>query len=135
MFTLDVALEKLSYAINCYLRESERHYEVLETHMEGGECIVGTEYSIADISAWGWYGNLILGKLYDAKDFLQVDEYKHIQRWANAMLVRPAVQRGCIINRDWGDEWEQLENRYNAKDVDKVLALIQKLFIKIKNKR
>jgi GST-like protein len=119
------APEKFEYSINRFTMEIKRQLDVLDKQLATSEFIAGDELSIADIATWPWYGNLILGKLYDAKEFLQVDEYKHIQRWANAMLVRPAVQRGRIINRDWGDEWEQLENRHNAKDIDQVLALKQ----------
>jgi GST-like protein len=119
------APEKFEYSINRFTMEVKRQLDVLDKQLATSEFIAGDELSIADIATWPWYGNLILGKLYDAKEFLQVDEYKHIQRWANAMLVRPAVQRGRIINRDWGDEWEQLENRHNAKDIDQVLALKQ----------
>ncbi len=65
----------------------------------------------------------MLGNQYEAKDFLQVDDYTHVQRWAKAILARPAVQRGRIVNRTWGEAWEQLENRHSATDIDKVLAL------------
>lgn len=65
----------------------------------------------------------MLGNQYEAKDFLQVDDYTHVQRWAKAILARPAVQRGRIVNRTHGEQWEQLENRHSAADIDKMLAL------------
>ena len=117
------APEKFEYPINRFAMEIKRQLDVLDKQLATNEFIAGDEYSIADIATWPWYGNLVLGNLYDAKEFLQVEEYTHIQRWATAMLARPAVQRGCIINRNWGEEWEQLENRHNAEDIDRVLAL------------
>ncbi|SFG32219.1 GST-like protein [Neptunomonas qingdaonensis] len=117
------APEKFEYSINRFTMETKRQLDVLDKQLAKNEFIAGDELSIADIATWPWYGNLILGNLYDAKEFLQVEDYTHIQRWAKAMLARPAVQRGRIINRDWGDEWEQLENRHCAEDIDKVLAL------------
>ncbi|GAC31001.1 glutathione-dependent disulfide-bond oxidoreductase [Paraglaciecola polaris] len=117
------APQKFEYAINRFAMETKRQLDVLDKQLAKNEFIAGDELSIADIAIWPWYGNLVLGKLYDAKAFLQVESYSHIQRWAKAMLARPSVQRGRIINRDWGDEWEQLESRHSAKDIDKVLAL------------
>lgn len=117
------APEKFEYPINRFAMEIKRQLDVLDKQLAQNEFIAGEEFSIADIATWPWYGNLILGKLYDAHAFLQVEDYTHIQRWAKAILARPAVQRGRIINRDWGEEWEQLENRHSAEDIDKVLAL------------
>lgn len=117
------APEKFEYPINRFTMEIKRQLDVLDKQLAKNEFIAGNQFSIADIAIWPWYGNLILGNLYDAKEFLQVEEYPHLQRWAKAILARPAVQRGCIINRDWGDKWEQLENRHSAEDIDKVLAL------------
>jgi GST-like protein len=120
------APEKFEYPINRFTMEIKRQLDVLDKQLAKNEFIAGDELSIADIATWPWYGNLVLGNLYDATEFLQVEEYTHIQRWAKAMLARPAVQRGRIINRDWGEEWEQLENRHSTNDIDKVLALQQK---------
>ncbi|WP_350558063.1 glutathione-dependent disulfide-bond oxidoreductase [Psychrobacter sp. CAL346-MNA-CIBAN-0220] len=117
------APEKFEYPINRFAMEIKRQLDVLDKQLAKNEFIAGDEYSIADIATWPWYGNLILGNLYDAKEFLQVKDYTHIQRWATAMVARPAVQRGCIINRNWGEEWAQLENRHSAEDIDRVLAL------------
>lgn len=117
------APEKFEYPINRFTMEIKRQLDLLNKQFEKNEFIAGDELSIADIAVWPWYGNLVLGNLYDAKDFLNVNEYEHVQRWAKAMLARPSVQRGAIVNRTWGNEWEQLENRHSAEDIDKVLAL------------
>lgn len=117
------APEKFEYAINHFTMETKRQLDVLNKQLAKNEFIASDEYSIADIATWPWYGNLVLGNQYEAKDFLQVDDYTHVQRWAKAILARPAVQRGRIVNRTHGEEWEQLENRHSAADIDKVLAL------------
>ncbi len=120
------APEKFEYPINRFTMEIKRQLDLLDKQLAKNEFIAGDEYSIADIATWPWYGNLVLGALYEAKDFLQVDEYTNVQRWAKAILDRPAVQRGRIVNRTWGEPWEQLENRHSAADIDKVLALKSK---------
>ena len=117
------APEKFEYAINRFTMETKRQLDVLDKQLAKNEFIAGDEYSIADIATWPWYGNLVVGTQYDAQEFLQVDEYPNVQRWANAMLARPAVQRGRIVNRTWGEAWEKLENRHSAQDIDNVLAL------------
>ncbi|WP_201591347.1 glutathione-dependent disulfide-bond oxidoreductase [Psychrobacter fozii] len=117
------APEKFEYAINRFTMETKRQLDVLDKQLAKNEFIAGDEYSIADIATWPWYGNLVVGTQYDAQEFLQVDDYPHVQRWANAMLARPAVQRGRIVNRTWGEAWEQLENRHSAQDINNVLAL------------
>jgi GST-like protein len=117
------APEKSEYPINRFTMEVKRQLDVLNKQLETNDFIAGDELSIADIAIWPWYGNLVLGNIYEAKEFLNTDEYNNVQRWANMMLARPAVQRGSIVNRAWGHEWEQLENRHSAEDIDKVLAL------------
>ena len=117
------APEKFEYAINRFTMETKRQLDVLDKQLAKNEFIAGDEYSIADIATWPWYGNLVVGTQYDAQEFLQVDDYPNVQRWANAILARPAVQRGRIVNRTWGEAWEQLANRHSAEDIDKVLAL------------
>lgn len=117
------APEKFEYAINRFTMETKRQLDVLDKQLAKNEFIAGDEYSIADIATWPWYGNLVLDNQYEAKDFLQVDDYTHVQRWAKAILARPAVQRGRIVNRTHGEAWEQLENRHTAADIDKVLAI------------
>ncbi|WP_426369672.1 glutathione-dependent disulfide-bond oxidoreductase [Pseudocolwellia sp. HL-MZ7] len=120
------APEKFEYPINRFTMEIKRQLDLLDKQLAKNEFIAGDEYSIADIATWPWYGNLVLGALYEAKDFLQVDEYANVQRWAKAILDRPAVRRGRIVNRTWGEPWEQVENRHSAADIDKVLALKSK---------
>lgn len=117
------APEKFEYAINRFTMEIKRQLDLLDKQLAHNEFIAGDQLSIADIATWPWYGNLVLGNLYDASEFLQVNTYTHVQRWAKAMSVRPSVQRGAIVNRTWGQAWEQLENRHCAEDIDKVLAL------------
>ena len=117
------APEKFEYPINRFTMEIKRQLDVLNKQLANNEFLGGDEISIADIATWPWYGNLVLGNLYEAKEFLQVNEYEHVQRWAKALQARPAFQRGRIINRTWGEDWEQLENRHSASDIDKVLAL------------
>ena len=117
------APEKFEYSINRFTMETKRQLDVLDKQLEKNEFLAGDEFSIADIATWPWYGNLILGNLYDAKEFLQVENYAHIQRWAKTVLARPAVQRGRIINRTWGEKWEQLENRHSPEEIDRVLGL------------
>lgn len=73
-----------------------------------------------------WYGGLVLGRLYDAAEFLQVDEYKNLQRWAKAIDAREAVQRGRIVNRSWGEDYEQVVERHSAADIDSILHLSHK---------
>ena len=80
--------------------------------------IVREHYSIADIAVWPWYGGLVLGQLYSAAEFLSVQDYTHVQRWARAIAARPAVQRGRRVNRVWGDAAEQLAERHDASDFD-----------------
>ena len=117
------APEKFEYAINRFTMETKRQLDVLDKQLAKHEFLAGDEYSIADIATWPWYGNLVLGNVYDAKEFLQAEDYIHVQRWAKAIAERSAVKRGCIVNRTWGEPWEQLENRHSSADIDNVLAL------------
>lgn len=117
------APEKFEYPINRFSMEVKRQLDVINKQLAQNTYLAGDELSIADIAVWPWYGNLVLGKLYDAEEFLNVVEYQHVLRWANMMNERPAVQRGRIVNRNWGEPWEQLENRHNASDIDQVLVL------------
>jgi GST-like protein len=117
------APEKFEYPINRFAMEIKRQLDVLNKQLANNTFIAGDEISIADIAIWPWYGNLVLGNIYDAAEFLSVHEYEHVLRWAKMMSVRPAVQRGSIVNKTWGEPWQQLENRHSAADIDKVLAL------------
>lgn len=114
--------EKLEYPINRFTMEVKRQLDVLDKQLASHQYIAGDEYSIADIAMWPWYGNLVLGHLYNASEFLDVASYTHVQRWATMILNRPAVQRGRIVNRTWGEVWEQLPERHDAQDITTVLS-------------
>ncbi|MEC6881347.1 glutathione-dependent disulfide-bond oxidoreductase [Photobacterium piscicola] len=116
------APEKLEYPINRFTMEVKRQLDVLDKQLASHQYIVGDEYSIADIAMWPWYGNLVLGHLYSASEFLDVASYVHVQRWATMILNRPAVQRGRIVNRTWGEVWEQLPERHDVQDITEVLS-------------
>ncbi|MDP5144838.1 glutathione-dependent disulfide-bond oxidoreductase [Shewanella sp. ULN5] len=117
------APEKFEYPINRFSMEVKRQLDLLDKQLAKNTYFGGDEYSIADIAIWPWYGNLVLGNLYNAAAFLDVGSYTHVMRWAKVIEQRPAVQRGRIVNRTWGDVWEQVPNRHSAADIDKVLAL------------
>ncbi|MDN3611930.1 glutathione-dependent disulfide-bond oxidoreductase [Vibrio ostreicida] len=117
------APEKFEYPINRFAMETKRQLDVLDKQLANNAFFAGDEYSIADIAIWPWYGNLVLGNIYDAKEFLDVDSYQHLKRWALAVEARSAVQRGRIVNRTWGEEWEQVAERHSAQDIDKALKL------------
>ena len=107
---------KIEYAIDRFTMEAKRQLDVLDKHLADNTWLAGSEYSIADIAVWPWYGALALGDLYNASEFLQVQGYTHLQRWARAMAERPAVQRGRRVNRAWGDAAEQMLERHSASD-------------------
>ncbi|NAW66998.1 glutathione-dependent disulfide-bond oxidoreductase [Photobacterium halotolerans] len=117
------APEKFEYPINRFTMETKRQLDVLDKQLANNTFIAGEEYSIADMAIWPWYGNLVLGYAYDAAEFLDADSYQHVQRWAKAILERPAVQRGRIVNRTSGEECEILPERHSAADIDAVLKL------------
>lgn len=117
------APEKYEYPINRFTMEAKRQLDVLDKQLANNTYISGEEYSIADIAIWPWYGNLILGNAYNAAEFLDVESYTHVQRWAKAILDRPAVQRGRIVNKPMGEAWEAIEERHSAEDIDKALSL------------
>lgn len=113
--------EKYEYPINRFSMEVKRQLDVLDKQLANNTFIAGEKYSIADIAIWPWYGNLVLGYLYEAAEFLQVEEYSHVIRWAKQLEQRVGVQRGRIVNRSWGEDWEQLVDRHNAQDIDNTL--------------
>ncbi|MDO8418231.1 MAG: glutathione-dependent disulfide-bond oxidoreductase [Agitococcus sp.] len=117
------APEKLEYPINRFTMEIKRQLDVLNQQLAANTFIAGNEYSIADMAIWPWYGNLVLGKLYNAAEFLDVTNYEHVQRWALAIKQRPAVQRGRIVNCTWGQPWQMLAERHSAEDITQVLKL------------
>jgi GST-like protein len=114
----------MEYPINRFTMETKRQLDVLDKHLAKNTFVAGDEYTIADMAIWPWYGNLVLGNLYDAATFLQVQEYTHLLRWAKAIEARPAVTRGIIVNRSWGDIG-QVPNRHSSKDIDDALAAIK----------
>ncbi|MBQ4833120.1 glutathione-dependent disulfide-bond oxidoreductase [Pseudoalteromonas sp. MMG010] len=113
--------EKYEYPINRFAMEVKRQLDVLDKQLAQHEFVAGDQYTIADMAIWPWYGNLVLGNLYEASEFLQVHDYTHVQRWAKQIQARPAVQRGRIVNKTWGEPWEQLANRHSSKEIDAVL--------------
>ncbi|MFY2507311.1 glutathione-dependent disulfide-bond oxidoreductase [Vibrio pectenicida] len=117
------APEKFEYPINRFSMEAKRQLDVLDKQLEKHSFIAGEAYSIADIAIWPWYGNLVLGKLYDAAEFLDVDSYKNLKRWAEIVENRTAVERGRIVNRTWGENWEQVSERHSTDDIDNALNL------------
>lgn len=114
--------DKFEYPINRFSMEVKRQLDVLDKQLANNTFVAGDEYTIADIAIWPWYGNLVLGNLYDAAEFLQVEEYSHVMRWAKQLEQRVGVQRGRIINRTWGEDWEQVVDRHSAADIDKMLS-------------
>ncbi|MNH07366.1 Disulfide-bond oxidoreductase YghU [compost metagenome] len=112
------APEKFEYAINRFTMEAKRQLDVLDRRLAESRYLGGEEYSIADIAVWPWYGQLVRGNLYGAAEFLAVDEYPNVQRWAEEIALRPAVQRGTRVNRTWGDEASQVPERHAAADLD-----------------
>lgn len=110
------APEKFEYPINRYAMEVKRQLDVLDKQLAHNEFMTGDEYTIADMAIWPWYGVLVLGKLYEAAEFLQVDEYTHVKRWAETINARKAVKRGRLVNKVWGNEEYQLKDRHSMLD-------------------
>jgi GSH-dependent disulfide-bond oxidoreductase len=110
---------KSEYAINRFAMESKRHLDLLDKQLATNRFISGDDYTIADMAIWPWYGGLVLFNSYSAAEFLDVASYKHVTRWANEILARPAVKRGRIVNRTWGPANEQLAERHDATDFNK----------------
>ncbi|MDY0831533.1 glutathione-dependent disulfide-bond oxidoreductase [Pseudomonas sp. SED1] len=109
---------KIEYAIDRFAMETKRQLDVLDKQLAEHEYIAGDEYTIADMAIWPWYGGLVKGRLYEGAEFLSVQDYKHVLRWADAIEARPAVQRGRRVNRVSGEPSEQLRERHDASDLD-----------------
>jgi len=107
---------KIEYAIDRFAMEVKRQLDVLDRRLAESEFLGGAEYSVADIAVWPWYGGLVKGALYGAGEFLAVEEYKHLRRWTDQIAERPAVKRGQMVNRAWGDPAGQLHERHDASD-------------------
>ncbi|OUS05141.1 glutathione-dependent disulfide-bond oxidoreductase [Rhodobacterales bacterium 52_120_T64] len=112
------APEKFEYPIDRFTMETKRQMDVLDRELAEHRFLGGDEYSIADMATWPWYGNLVLGAAYGAGEFLQVESYKNLRRWADEILARPAVQRGRMVNRTWGPLEGQLHERHDASDFE-----------------
>ena len=112
------APEKYEYPINRYAMEVKRQLDVLDRNLAERRFLCGDDYNIADMANHAWYGNLVLGSLYDAQEFLDVSSYTNVARWAKEIQDRPAVQRGLRVNRAWGPEEKQLLERHDASDFD-----------------
>ncbi|WP_337841956.1 glutathione-dependent disulfide-bond oxidoreductase [Rheinheimera sp.] len=110
------APEKYEYPINRYAMETKRQLDVLDKLLAQRTYIAGEHYSIADMAIWPWYGALVLGRLYNAAEFLDVQSYPNLQRWARLIDERPAVKRGVKVNRNWGEPHEQVPERHSAAD-------------------
>jgi GST-like protein len=110
------AATKIEYAIDRFALETKRQLDVLDRRLALSPYLAGPDYSIADIAVWPWYGALAQGRLYGAGEFLQVQQYSHVLRWADAIAARPAVQRGRKVNCAWGELSEQLHERHDASD-------------------
>jgi GST-like protein len=115
--------EKQAYPINRFAMEVKRQLDVLDKQLAKNKFVSGEEYTIADMAIWPWYGNLVLGTLYDAAEFLQVETYTNVVRWAKMLGLREGVQRGRIVNRSFGEKWDQVPERHSADDIDKILKL------------
>ncbi|MDJ0878936.1 MAG: glutathione-dependent disulfide-bond oxidoreductase [Halieaceae bacterium] len=111
------APEKYEYPINRYAMEVKRQLDVLDRNLAEREYLAGDDYTIADMATWPWYGVLVTGKIYEAQEFLDVESYKNVMRWANQIKERPAVQRGRRVNTAWGDEELQVPERHDASDI------------------
>jgi GST-like protein len=107
---------KIEYAIDRFTMETKRQLDVLNRRLADNEYIAGNTYTIADIAIFPWYGALAKGWAYGAAEFLSVQEYKHVQRWVDMLLERPAVQRGRMVNRTHGEPSSQLHERHDASD-------------------
>ncbi|MDP3228829.1 MAG: glutathione-dependent disulfide-bond oxidoreductase [Acidovorax sp.] len=112
------APEKYEYPINRYAMEVKRQLDVLNQRLADNEFLIGSEYTVADIAIWPWYGLMVKGQAYEAGEFLQVHEYTHVVRWADQIAQRPGVQRGRKVNRVNGDPANQLRERHEASDFD-----------------
>ena len=113
------APEKFEYPIERFTMEAKRQLDVLDRNLADREFMTGDTYTIADMAIWSWYGQLALGDLYNAAEFLDVASYENVQRWAKTIAQRPAVKRGKMVNRAFGDDLSmQLHERHDASDFD-----------------
>ena len=115
------APEKFEYAINRFTMETKRQLDVLDKNLEDRRYLAGDAYTIADMATAPWYGTLVKGDIYnDAAEFIDAASYEHVNRWADDVMSRPAFKRGKMVNRGWGEENEQMKERHDASDFDKL---------------
>ncbi len=112
------APEKWKYPIDRFAMEAKRQLDVLDRHLAEHDWMAGGTYTIADMAIWAWYGQLVLGRLYNAAEFLDVASYTNVLRWAETIDARPAVLRGRMVNRAFGEPALQLHERHDAADFD-----------------
>ena len=112
------APSKIEYAIDRFAMETKRQLDVLNQRLAASEYLGGADYTIADMAVWPWYGALAKGQLYEAGEFLQVQDYGHVVRWADRIAQRPAARRGRMVNRTWGEPASQLAERHEASDFE-----------------
>ncbi len=112
------APEKYEYPINRYAMEVKRQLDVLDRQLANHEYISGSEYTIADMAIWPWYGALVTNKVYEAAEFLEAHTYTNVLRWTHEIAKRPAVIRGRMVNRAWGEPNEQVLERHSSSDFD-----------------
>jgi len=112
------APEKYEYPINRYAMEVKRQLDVLDRQLANSRYIAGDEYTIADMAIWPWYGALVKNKVYEAAEFLEAHTYTHVLRWTDEIAQRPAVKRGRMVNRTWGEPHAQLHERHDAGDFE-----------------
>jgi GSH-dependent disulfide-bond oxidoreductase len=112
------APEKIEYCIDRFAMEAKRQLDVLDRHLADHAYMAGDDYTIADMAIWAWYGQLVLGRLYNAAEFLDVASYRHVMAWAEKIDARPAVKRGRMVNRAFGEPQLQLHERHDANDFE-----------------
>ena len=112
------APDRWEYPINRFAMEVKRQLDVLDRHLAQNEYMCGSEYTIADMAIWPWYGALVLNRVYDAAEFLEAHSYEHVMKWAKQIDGRKAVQRGRMVNRFTGKTKYQLRERHEASDFD-----------------
>lgn len=113
---------KMQYPIDRFAMEVKRQMDVLDRRLAESAYLAGDEYTIADMAVWAWYGTLAKGQLYEAGEFLQVQTYTNVLRWTDQIAQRPAVKRGRMVNRTWGQPSSQLPERHDASDFDTQVA-------------
>lgn len=110
------APERYQYPIDRYTMEVKRQLDVLDKHLANNKYMAGQQYTIADMAIWPWYGAVVKNIVYEAAEFLQADQYTNVIRWAEEIALRPAVKRGLMVNKTWGEPEKQLHERHDKGD-------------------